>query len=802
MPLTEDQSFDDLRANYRAQVIKGAAHSDEMLAENGTVKPVWEPFIRHLSTLSQDEITLRFARGDQYLRDAGVLYRQYDETLSTEREWPLSHIPVILGDDEWQIISDGLIERAELLEYVLRDFYGENELVISSQLPATLLSQNPAWLRPMVGVDKGDANLLNTVSFEIGRGPDGKWWVISDLIEAPSTAGFAIENRIAMGRVFPNFFTNSNIHRLAGYFKDFQQKLIQLKGRASGEVALLSPGPMNQNYAEHAYLARYLGLLLVEGEDLIVQDGSAMVRTVAGPKPVSLLWNRLPSPMFDPLELDPTSMLGAAGLVQAIRDGTLKTVNMVGAGVMETRALMAFLPKIARERLGRGLALSNIATWWCGQDTQRDHVIANSDRMMVGDAFSTVPLMADPKTIAFGNAADDPHAQKLTELLKSNGRNLVGQEAVTLSTTPVWEDGELVARPMCIRISLGRTDDGWVVMPGGYARISAGNDAKALAMQRGGKVSDVWVTSPHKVQTPSLLSVQKGTSGRSLSHAFLPSRAADNLFWLGRYVERAEQNMRLFRAYFARISDGAEHNDDIAVYLRNGLMDQVTPQAQAMAARFGKPLELALQCASRISDRFSPDGMMALRGLVKQTQALDRGPVPAEDIPLSISSLLRQITGFAGLVHENMYRSHGWRFLSIGASLERAANMCDVLAACLSQDAPIGALDLALEIGDSVVSHRARFQISADAGSVVELLALDGNNPRSVHYHISRTKDHIANLPLQGAGQIMTQVARQILVLETRLATCVASDVTSDYLTQVKHDIWTISDTLNEYHLA
>ncbi len=800
-PLIEDKIFDSLRANYRAQVAAGVAHSDEMLAADGTVKPVWDPFIRHLSTLSQDEIALRFTRGDQYLRDAGVLYRQYDETLSTEREWPLSHIPVILGDDEWQTISDGLIERAELLEFVLRDFYSENDLVKSGQLPATLLSQNPAWLRPMVGVGKGDANLLNTVSFEIGRGPDGKWWVISDLIEAPSTAGFAIENRIAMGRVFPNFFTSSNIHRLAGYFKDFQQTLMQIKGRASGEVALLSPGPMNQNYAEHAYLARYLGLLLVEGEDLIVQDGSAMVRTVAGPKPVSLLWNRLPSAMFDPLELDPTSMLGTAGLVQAIRDGTLKTVNMVGAGVLETRALMAFLPKIARERSGRGLALSNIATWWCGHDAQRDHVIANSDRMMVGDAFSTVPLMADPKTIAFGNATDGPHVQELAALLKTNGRNLVGQEAVTLSTTPVWEDGELVARPMCIRISLGRTDSGWAVMPGGYARISAGNDAKALAMQRGGKVSDVWVTSPHKVKTPSLLSAQKDTSRRSLTHAFLPSRAADNLFWLGRYVERAEQNMRLFRAYFARISDGAEHGDALPLYLRDRLMDQVAPQAQAMAARFGEPLEHALNCASRISDRFSPDGMMALRGLVKQTKALDRGPVPSEDIPIEISSLLRQITGFAGLVHENMYRSHGWRFLSIGASLERAANMCDVLAACLSDDAPSGALDLALEIGDSVVSHRARFQISADAASVADLLALDGNNPRSVRYHISRTKDHIAHLPLQGEGK-MTLVARQILLLETRLATCEASSITADKLTQVKRDIWAISDSLNEYHLA
>jgi uncharacterized circularly permuted ATP-grasp superfamily protein len=231
---------------------------------------------------------------------------------------------VIIGDDEWQDISDGLIERADLLEYLLQDFYGENTLVASGQLPAKLLSQNPAWLRPMVGTGKQGAPLLNTVSFEIGRGPDGKWWVISALIEAPSTVGFAIENRIAMGRVFPNFFTGANIHRLAGYFQAFQQRLMDIRGRTSGEVALLSPGPMNQNYAEHSYMARYLGLLLVEGEDLIVQDGKAMVRTVAGFKPVSLLWNRLPSAMFDPLELDSSSMLGAAGLVEAIRTGALK----------------------------------------------------------------------------------------------------------------------------------------------------------------------------------------------------------------------------------------------------------------------------------------------------------------------------------------------------------------------------------------------------------------------------------------------------------------------------------------------
>jgi uncharacterized alpha-E superfamily protein len=355
---------------------------------------------------------------------------------------------------------------------------------------------------------------------------------------------------------------------------------------------------------------------------------------------------------------------------------------------------------------------------------------------------------------------------------------------------------------MCIRISLGRTKDGWAVMPGGYARISAGDDAKALAMQRGGKVADVWVTSSKPVQTPSLLSHAAKAFKRGSTHEILPSRAADNLFWVGRYVERSEQNMRLFRAYYARISDGAGHDDQLTTYLRARLMDNVQPDVSKIAQRFAEPLGLGLQSASRISDRFSPDGMMALRALVKHVDELDRRTVALVDIPAEISTLLRQVTGFAGLVHENMYRSDGWRFLSLGVSLERAANMCAVLAACIPDDAPTGALDLALEIGDSVVSHRSRFQVSANAISVIDLLGLDPQNPRSVRYHVSRAKEHIAHLPRQSSGHLLTEVARLVLMAETKLATSRIQEVTPAYLLQMRQDMLDISDALNDHHLV
>ncbi len=797
-PSRTDPAVRDLLTSYR----RHAGNRDEMLDVAGQVKPAWQGFIDHLSRLSHDDLTHRFGRGDQYLRDAGVLYRQYDELASVDRGWPLSPIPVILDEAEWREISEGLIHRADLLEYVVRDLYGPGELVASGQLPATLISQNPAWLRPIVGVAPKNGHFLNLLSFEIGRGPNGKWWVISDLLDAPSTAGFVIENRVAMTKVFPNFFVQSNIHRLAGFFQDFQQQLFHLRGTSDGEIALLSSGPANQNYAEHAYIARYLGLLLVEGDDLIVQDDHVMVRTVAGPKPISLLWNRVPSALCDPLELDQSSLIGTPGLVEALRRQELRLVNSLGSAVLETRALMAFLPKIARMHPGGPLKLPNIATWWCGQASQRDHVIAHQDSMMVGSAFSTAPLMAEGGTAIASKSDHDLAGTDIAELLRQSGRDLVGQEAITLSTTPTYENGALVARPMCIRLFLARTSDGWQVMPGGYARVSAGDDAKAFAMQRGGKVADVWIKGGKPVETPSLLVAGASENRRPSSRAALPSRAADNFFWLGRYVERAEQNMRLFRAYFARINDGASHDALLLAHMRRFLMGAVKPHPAPMAARFDGPLADALSAASKIGDRFSPDGMMALRALVATSRELDQRPVPLEDFSKEISQLLRQITGFAGLVHENMYHSDGWRFLSLGISLERASNMAQLLAHLTGPTAPDGALDLALEVGDSIVSYRARYSILANSAAVLGLLAIDDQNPRAIRYHVARAKAHIAQLPGQDDGHVLSDVARNILLLDTELAASTPAVLTPAILGEIQRDIWDVSTALTQAHLV
>ena len=349
---------------------------DEMVGPDGTVRPLWRKLVAHLDALSDEDLTRDLSRADRYLLDSGVFYRQYGAGESTERPWPLSHIPVLLAEDDWTRIGHALKQRADLLEAVMADLYGPNALVASGQLPAALVAGNPEWLRPMVGVTPRGGHFLHFLAFELGRGPDGQWWVLADRTQAPSGAGYALENRVAIARAYSEHYPDGNVHRLAGFFRDFRDALQQQARDHDGRVAILTPGPMNETYFEHAYIARYLGFTLLEGDDLCVADDRLMVRTVQGMRQVDVLWRRLDGQYADPLELDAASRIGTPGMAAALRAGTVTMVNALGSGILETRALMAFLPQLAPELVRAPLAMPNIATWWCGTRSARAAVRA------------------------------------------------------------------------------------------------------------------------------------------------------------------------------------------------------------------------------------------------------------------------------------------------------------------------------------------------------------------------------------------------------------------------------------------
>jgi uncharacterized circularly permuted ATP-grasp superfamily protein/uncharacterized alpha-E superfamily protein len=787
----------DLISGYRP--ISGVA--DEMVDSSGRIRPAWQHFASALERLGPDELSSRFGRADQYLRDAGVYYRVYDRPGTNEREWPLAHIPLLIDDVEWDAISAGLVQRANLFEQIVSDIYGNNDLVARGLLPPGLIASSPEYLRPLVGQKPASGHFLHFCAFELGRGPDGRWWVLGDRMQAPSGAGFALENRVATTRALSDIYGEMHVHRLAGFFRRFRDALAGMTDDPASRAAILTPGPLNETYFEHAYIARYLGVMLLEGEDLTVTEGRLMVRTVSGLKPISVLWRRMDASFTDPLELNGASRIGTPGMVEAVRNGSVSMVNALGSGVMETRAFLAFLPAISRVLTGNDLLLPNIATWWCGQESARRHVAENFDQMMIGPAQSTrLPFEDDGATIV-GTSLSGADRDALLDRVASEGHTLVGQEAVRLSTTPVHVDGKLEPRPAILRVYLARTAEGWTVMPGGFARVGLTLDTAAITMQRGGQAADVWVVSKARVERETLLPDEQEAFARSRPGT-LPSRAAENLTWLGRYIERSEDTVRILRAYHARLAETSDPDLPLLADMRDYLEPLGIEADSAIPAGLIAHLDSAVYSAGQVRDRFSPDGWLALRDLSKTIHHFAETIAPGDDAVRAMTIILRKLAGFSGLLHENMYRFAGWRFLEIGRRLERAIQIARTLSRLTAPGAPDGALDMMLEIGDSVLTHRRQYTVRSGQQSVIDLLALDPLNPRSILFQLDRLKNEIENLPDPTDDGYLSAVAKDVLLLHTTLAIREPADMTPELLSSLAGDIASLYENLSKSYFG
>ncbi len=550
-------------AARRAALLEGYAPlpgvHDELLTPDGEVRPQWEGLLDAWTAFTPGELARRLGLAERHLSDAGASYRiraetSLDDMLSGERAWPVSHMPLPISEAEWRHIEAGVGQRAALLEEVLQDLYGPARLIREGALPAASVTGSPDYLRPLQGAPVPGGRHLHIYACDLGRAPDGSWWVLGDRTQAPSGAGYALENRLAMGRAFPDLFRNLNVQRLAAFFQGFRAGLVQSAVRADPRICLLTPGPLSETYFEQAYLARYLGFLLVEGSDLVMRDDRVHVRTIAGLKRADVILRRIDGDYADPLELNAASHLGVAGLIHAIRRGSVVVANGPGSGVAESRALMSFLPKLAERLLGAPLLIPNVATWWCGQTGARAEVLANLDRMAIARAFRPESQAPDADApILPAELAPEARAALVADLA-ARGMDYVAQEIVHLSTMPVLERGRLTPRPFVLRVYAAATPEGWRVMPGGFCRMSDRLDARAVSMREGARSTDVWVLSTQPVEQTTLLPAPDQIEiRRNLGN--LPSRVADNLFWLGRYLERAEGTLRVARALLGRLID-------------------------------------------------------------------------------------------------------------------------------------------------------------------------------------------------------------------------------------------------------
>src|SRR6201996_9113044 len=449
---------------------------DEYIGEDGP-RPVWTRFFDAFANLSPADIERRFAAADRHLREAGVTYRAPGEI--ADRLWPLSHLPLLIGESDWHQLSAGITQRAQLFELVLRDLYGEGRLVADGAIPAAAIAGSAEYLRPVCGIKPPGGRYLSLYAADVGRGPDGRWWVLGDRTQAPSGAGYALENRLVLSRAFAGLYKSMNVERVAPFFEAFRDSLRDSADRDEPRIGLLTPGQFNETYFEHATLARYLGFLLVEGDDLAVSGDRVYIRTVAGLKRLDVLLRRVDSNSLDPLELDSSSRLGVPGLIDALRKNGVVVANMPGSGVLEARALLGFLPNLSQRLLGEDLKMPHIATWWCGQPAAREEVLSRLDHVAIEGAYgSGVPGFPGrgPVLPSEMSAAD---RERLKTAIANRGIDYVGQEMVRLSTTPGWEDGKIAPRPFVLRVFAAATPDGWTIMPGGFCRIADQPDARA-----------------------------------------------------------------------------------------------------------------------------------------------------------------------------------------------------------------------------------------------------------------------------------------------------------------------------------
>lgn len=755
---------DDLLAEYRPPH-GSTGRFDEMFAADGSVRPHWTYAMGAFGTLGATELRRRSAEVRQVLRENGVTYNVYADARARRRPWALDVVPMLLDSQEWRTIERGLIQRAELFNLIGADLYGPQRLIRDGLLPPELIYAHPGFLRACHDVLPDDGPYLTLYAADLVRSPDGAVRVLGDRTQAPSGAGYALENRIVMSRVLPSLYRDTQVHRLALFFRALRASLTARLPASGGRTVVLTPGPANETYCEHAYLANYLDYTLVEAGDVTVRDGGVWLKTVDGLQPVGVLLRRVDDVGCDPLELQAESVLGIPGLLQAVRNGRVAVANPLGSGALENAGLPAFLPGVAKVLLGQDLRLECVPTWWCGDPAARDYVLDRLDRLVIK------PTFADPATPAvFGARLSQAGRARLAEQIRARPYAFVGQEQVALSTTPVFTGDRLEPRPMVLRSFLVRRDDGYVAMPGGLTRVAAEPDGLVVSGQAGGLSKDTWILASEPESRDSLVfAADRPISVTHPAHE-LPSSLADNLFWLGRYVERTAGGARVFREVLQRVLDteGPRYAAALSAFLsacthrpvtslrfigRDGTRRLAVAEQELLATMLDSDqpgslrfhLDALLRTGQATRERLSEDAWRAVN-------RLDRELTEVHSLSGMVESLDGLIIGLAainGLNTESLVRGHAFRFMEIGRRLERALYTLTLLrTSCeLPRETEPVVWEMVLAMTDSLMTYRHRYASSIQAAVVLDLLLLDETNPRSVGYQFVQIQEQVAGLP-------------------------------------------------------
>jgi uncharacterized circularly permuted ATP-grasp superfamily protein/uncharacterized alpha-E superfamily protein len=723
---------------------------DELLDRSGVVRAHWRPLIDRLVLDGAESVRRGAELARRLIVENGVTYNVYADPQGRDRPWVLDPLPLLLTAAEWREIELGVTQRARLLDGLLADLYGPQRLLADGLVPPELPFGHPNFLWPCHGLVPPGKHWLHVYAVDISRSADGRWWALADRTQTPSGTGYALENRQIVSRIFPDLVNDLGVRSLGGFVIALREHLVQQSTDGEAPLAVvLTPGSFNETYFEHAYLARQLGLPLVEGHDLTVRGDTLFLKTLGGLRRVHAILRRLDDDFCDPVELRGDSALGVPGLIAAVRAGKVMIANALGSGVLESAAWMGFMPAVAERLLGEKLRLPSVATWWCGEPLALEHVIRHLEDLVVKPTYPNQQF-----TPVFGRDLDPAARATLVERLRARPHAYVAQERLAFSQAPVWRNTAgtgLAARALGIRVYAIATPTGYRVMPGGLARIAGDGAVDIVSMQRGGGSKDVWVLTPDARaadETQGLLALVPPTPAAQartqVRHDELPSRLAENLFWLGRYSERCDSKARLLRASLSIRSTTSVWSAALAScrYFGVSPVPGETPEAagpvlsafsESNSAGLAADLQRLVWCAAQARSRLSAENWRAVGVLHREFQEAAASGIDPREV---LDRLLLGLAALAGFALDDMTQDDGWRLLMLGRRLERLQFLAELLAQRLGEGGTPSQSELEwlLEIGDSTITYRTRYLASPQLAATIDLLVYDASNPRALAF--------------------------------------------------------------------
>ncbi|MDY7563135.1 circularly permuted type 2 ATP-grasp protein [Pseudomonas sp. 10B1] len=722
----------------------------EMLDASGAIRPHWRHFYEHLQRSTPAQLMQRQALLSRQIQENGVTYNVYADPKGADRPWELDLLPHLIPAQEWSLVAAGIAQRARLLNAVLADLYGPQQLIADGLLPAELVFGHNNYLWPCQGVKPPEGVFLHMYAVDLARTPDGRWWVTADRTQAPSGAGYSLENRQIVSRAFPDLYRDLQVQHLTGFFRALQETLARQAptDKEPPLVVLLTPGRFNESYFEHLYLARQLGYPLVEGGDLTVRDATVYLKTLSGLRRVHAIMRRLDDDFCDPLELRTDSALGVPGLLEAVRQGRVLVANALGSGVLESPGLLGFLPKINQHLFGEELILPSVATWWCGEPPVLAQALEKLPDLLIKPAFPSQSFAS-----VFGRDLSNEQRQALAARMQARPYAYVAQELAQLSHAPVWQpDGkQLQPRAIGMRVYAVASADGYEVLPGGLTRVAAEADADVVSMQRGGASKDTWVLG-ERAEGIKPWKTQRALGVRDLIRRdpYLPSRVVENLFWFGRYCERCDNSARLLRIMLIRHVDG---DDPLALQAAVELGEtlRLLPEEgdlpdRLLAALLGEDWSQSLRAnlqrlqwaASQVRGKLSRENWQTLVELQRESLSLETEEPDFGELLDFLNRLVMSFAALSGFAMDDMTRDEGWRFLMIGRRIERLQFLSISVAAFL-RDAAVNdqaGLEWLLELGNSSITYRSRYLAMPQLIPVLDLLLLDEQNPHAVLFQL------------------------------------------------------------------